>query len=215
MREIDFYFDIISPFAHVAIARFPSLPTDVSIRPKPILLGPVLAHWGQRGPAEITPKRLHTYRLSCFLGEKHGLAMKFPPRHPFNPLAAQRMLAGADADLGMVRRAFDFVFAEGRAPDTPEELAAFSEALGVNVAMASEQPAKDRLRANTDEAIARGVFGVPTFAVTTAAGGEELFWGVDAFEMLLAWLNEDDLFERPPYAGLESIEAGIVRKQAG
>lgn len=215
MREIDFYFDIISPFAHVALARLRSLPNDVEVRPRPILLGPVLAHWGQRGPAEIAPKRLHTYRLSCFIGEKHGLTLNFPPRHPFNPLAAMRLLAGAGADLAMTREAFGFVFGEGRAPDSPDELAAFAARIGVAPALASEQAAKDRLRANTDEAIARGVFGVPTFAVRTTTGDEELFWGVDSFDMLLAWLSEETMFERAPYAGLEAIEAGVVRKQAG
>lgn len=209
MRQIDFYFDIISPFAHVALARFGELPADVEVKPKPILLGPLLAHWGQRGPAEIAPKRLHTYRLSCFLGEKYGLAMRFPQRHPFNPLAAMRLLAGADADLATVRKAFDFVFSDGRAPDNESDLAAFAACTGVDPALAGKQNAKDRLRALTDEAIARGVFGVPTFAVD-----DELFWGVDAFDMLLAWLEEPEIFTRAPYAGLDQIETGIVRKAA-
>ena len=214
MREIGFYFDIVSPFAHVALARFRELPDDVVILPRPILLGPVLAHWGQRGPAEIAPKRLHTYRLSCFLGEKYGLAMRFPPRHPFNPLSAMRLLAAGGNDIDVVRRAFDFVFAEGRAPDTPEEIAAFAAHLGIDPAVAVDQAAKDRLRANTDEAIARGVFGVPTFAARTGEVNDELFWGVDSFDMLLAWLGENGMFDRAPYAGLEDVETGIVRKQA-
>ncbi len=209
MRQIDFYFDIISPFAHVALARFGELPADVEVKPKPILLGPLLAHWGQRGPAEIAPKRLHTYRLSCFLGEKYGLAMRFPQRHPFNPLAAMRLLAGSGADLETVRKAFDFVFSDGRAPDNESDLAAFAACTGVDLALAGKQNAKDRLRALTDEAIARGVFGVPTFAVD-----DELFWGVDAFDMLLAWLEEPEIFTRAPYAGLDQIETGIVRKAA-
>lgn len=209
MRQIDFYFDIISPFAHVAMKRLAELPADVAVTPKPILLGPVLAHWGQRGPAEIAPKRLHTYRLSCFLGEKYGLTMRFPPRHPFNPLAAMRLLAGADADFAMAQRAFDFVFSDGRAPDNDVDLAAFAARIGVDPALAGEQGAKDRLRTFTDEAIARGVFGVPTFAVDG-----ELFWGVDAFDMLLAWLGEPGMFSRAPYAELERVETGIVRKAA-
>lgn len=209
MRQIDFYFDIISPFAHVAMKRLAELPADVAVTPKPILLGPVLAHWGQRGPAEIAPKRLHTYRLSCFLGEKYGLTMRFPPRHPFNPLAAMRLLAGADADFATAQRAFDFVFSDGRAPDNDVDLAAFAARIGVDPALAGEQGAKDRLRTFTDEAIARGVFGVPTFAVDG-----ELFWGVDAFDMLLAWLGEPGMFSRAPYAELERVETGIVRKAA-
>ena len=212
-RQIDFYYDIVSPFAHVALARLKELPAGTEVRPVPILLGPLLAHWGQRGPAEIAPKRLHTYRLSCFVGEKHGLAMRFPVRHPFNPLGAMRLLAGAAADVETVRKAFDFVFRDGRAPDNETELAAFASAIGVDVALASDQQAKDRLRTNTDEAIARRVFGVPTF-IASGQAGDEMFWGVDAFDMLLAWLGEPGMFERAPYAGLDAIETGIVRKAA-
>jgi len=216
MREIDFHFDIISPFARVALARLGELPGDVIVRPVPTLLGPVLAHWGQRGPAEIAPKRLHTYRLSCFLGEKYAVPVRFPPRHPFNPLAAMRLLAGCDADLAMVGRAFDFVFGQARAPDNPDELAAFAAHIGVDPALASYQPAKDRLRANTDMAIARGVFGVPTFVVPTDDDGIELFWGVDAFDMLLMWLAEGGaMYARAPYTGLEAVETGVARKAAG
>lgn len=212
--RIDFYYDIVSPFAHVALARFGELPAGVEMRPVPILLGPVLAHWGQRGPAEIAPKRLHTYRLSCFVGERHGLAIRFPPRHPFNPLAAMRLLAASTDGLAAARAAFDFVFRDGRAPDNDEDIAAFAGAIGADVALASDQQAKDRLRANTDEAIARGVFGVPTFVAVNETGADEPFWGVDSFDMLLAWLGEPRMFERVPYAGLETVETGIVRKAA-
>jgi 2-hydroxychromene-2-carboxylate isomerase len=116
-QTIDFFYDVISPFSHVALARIGELPSSVKIVAKPVLLGAILSHWGQLGPAEIAPKRLHTYRIATFLAQRHGVSMRFPPRHPFNPLAAMRILAGADADLAMVRRAFDFVFGEGRAPD--------------------------------------------------------------------------------------------------
>lgn len=210
-RRIEFHYDLLSPFAHVALARFGELPDGVVVEPRPVLLGAILSHWGQRGPAEIEPKRLHTYRLAAFLGERHGLMLDFPPRHPFNSLAALRILAGADADLAMVRRAFDFVFRDGRAPDNASELEAFAQAVGADPALASDDGAKARLRALTDEAISIGVFGVPTFVVQTAAG-RELFWGVDAFDMLLAWLADEELFLREPYRRLGEVEVGVVRK---
>jgi 2-hydroxychromene-2-carboxylate isomerase len=210
-RTIDFHYDIISPFAHVALARLDELPADVVVKPKPVLLGAILSHWGQLGPAEIEPKRLHTYRIATFLGQRHGLALRFPPRHPFNPLAALRILAGANADLAVVRRAFDFVFRDGRAADNELELAAFADAVAAPVSLASDEAAKATLRANTDEAIARGVFGVPTFSVPTGTT-HELFWGVDAFDMLQAYLRDDRLFSREPYAHLENVEVGVRRK---
>lgn len=211
-RDIDFHFDILSPFAHVALARLGELPEGTVVRPKPVLLGGLLAHFGQRGPAEIAPKRLHTYRLATFLGEKYGRRVTFPPRHPFNPLGALRILAGADADLAMVGRAFDFVFGQGRAAETPDELAGFAEAVGAPLALATDDAAKAKLRANTDAAIALGVFGVPSFTVATP-DGHEVFWGVDGFDMLKAWLAEDGtMFARKPYRHLEDVEIGISRK---
>ncbi|MCY0092994.1 2-hydroxychromene-2-carboxylate isomerase [Hoeflea ulvae] len=210
-RNIDFCYDLISPFAHVALARLGELPAGVTVRPVPVLLGAILNHWGQRGPAEISAKRLHTYRQSVFLGKQHGVDIRFPPRHPFNPLNALRLLAGSDADLDTVRRGFGFVFGQGRAPDTEDELAAFAAELGLPLALATDDAAKAALRANTEQAIARGVFGVPSFACATATG-HEVFWGVDAFDMLLAWLDDDTLFAREPYRHLENVTIGIKRK---
>ena len=211
-REIDFHFDIISPFAHVAMKRFGELPAGTVIRPKPVLLGGLLKHWGQRGPAEIAPKRLHTYRIATFLGETYGRPVTFPSRHPFNPLSALRILSGANADLAMVERAFDFVFGEGRATDTEAELAAFARAVGAPVELAADDAAKAKLRADTEAAIALGIFGVPSFSVKSG-DGHEVFWGVDGFDMLKAWLAEDGaMFSREPYRHLESVEFGIERR---
>lgn len=210
-KQITFHYDIISPFAHVALKRLAELPEGVEVRPAPVLLGAILSHWGQRGPAEIEPKRIHTYRLATHVGARYGVDVRFPPRHPFNPLAALRILAGADADLAMVGRAFDFVFHEGRAVDTPADIAAFAQAVGAPAELAADEGAKARLRASTEEAIAAGVFGVPTFGVKTARG-QELFWGVDSFDMLRDWLADESLFEREPYSHLEAVEVGVMRK---
>lgn len=210
-RTIELNYDLISPYAHVALARLDELPGDVTVRPVPVLLGAILNHWGQRGPAEISAKRLHTYRQSVFLGKQHGVDIRFPPRHPFNPLKALRLMAGAGADLATVRRAFEFVFSQGRAPDTDEELAALADFIGVPVELASDDAAKAKLRANTEQAIERGVFGVPSFVCASGAG-HEVFWGVDAFDMLLAWLDDETLFEREPYRHLDDVTIGIERK---
>jgi hypothetical protein len=67
------------------------------------------------------------------------------------------------------------------------------------------------MRALTDEAISRGVFGVPAF-VAKSPEGDELFWGVDAFDLLLAYLKDRNLFSRPPYDALAAIEVGVKRK---
>lgn len=206
---IDWYFDLISPFAFLQLNAFDRLPTGLKIVPKPVLLGAILSHWGQLGPAEIGPKRLHTYRLAQWLASERGIGFTMPERHPFNPLRALRMLAALGPDLRTVRRAFDFVFVEGRAPDTDEAIEDFGRYLMVSGAateLAGEQSAKDRLRQLTDEAISCGVFGVPTFHVEG-----ELFWGDDATGMLIAYLNDRTLFEQDKMARLATLPVGVQR----
>ncbi len=218
-RRLDFYYDLLSPYAHIVLARLPDLPADVTVRPRAILFGAVLAHHGQLGPAEIDAKRLHTYRQAVFLGATLGRETVFPPRHPFNPLAALRLLAGANdgkgADIETVRGAFDFVFSQGHPIDTPGGLAALAERLSVDPALATAEASKAALRANTEDAVAAGVFGVPSFVPYDSAGvAGPVFWGVDAFDMLLAFLDDAKFFERPPYAALDRIEIGVRREKA-
>jgi hypothetical protein len=75
--------------------------------------------------------------------------------------------------------------------------------------LTSEQAAKDRLRQLTDEAIGRGVFGVPTFHLDG-----ELFWGDDATGMFVAYLNDRTLFRQGRMARLATLPVGIQRNTA-
>ena len=93
----------------------------------------------------------------------------------------------------------------------PQAISATLLLMGASVSLAADEGAKAKLRALTEEAIGRGVFGVPTFAAPTE-NGHELFWGVDAFDMLKAWLADGTMFSREPYAHLDGIEVGIRRK---
>ena len=221
MRTIDWHYDILSPFARVQLAMMGDLPDAVTVRPVPTLLGAVLKHWGQRGPAEIAPKRVHTYRLVTWLARRHGVTLAFPPRHPFNPLPAMRLLAGLEADLDAVRAAFVHVWDHGNAPDDEAGLRALADALGADPSLAVADRSKLLLRAATDGAIGRGVFGVPTFAVpgenrgvsgseNGSEDGHALFWGVDAMPMLVDYLADPALFDG--MADLDAIEFAVARR---
>jgi 2-hydroxychromene-2-carboxylate isomerase len=206
----EWYFDIISPFAYLQINRFAELPTGLEIAPRPVLLGAILSHWKIVGPAEVAPKRRHTYRMCLWTAQSRGLTFRMPPRHPFNPLPGLRLLSAIGPDVQIARKALGFVFAEGRAPDTDEELAAFALHLGIAGdarAIASDQSAKDALRRNTEEAIARGVFGVPSFHF-----GGELFWGDDATGLFADHLRDPELFEKPEWRALDEIAVGVERR---
>ena len=210
-RTIDWHFDVLSPFARIQLAMMDGLPVGTRVRPRPTLLGALLKHWGQRGPAEIEPKRVHTYRLVVHLAERHGIPLRFPPRHPFNPLPAMRLLAGlnggAGPSLAEAGIAMRHVWDEGRAPDDEAGV----RALDADPALALADTSKAALRRVTDEAISRGVFGVPTFAVPRGHG-HELFWGVDAFPMLLDFLGDPALFERDAYVEAGRTEFAIARR---
>ncbi|MBV9750645.1 MAG: DsbA family protein [Acetobacteraceae bacterium] len=206
------YFDLVSPFSYLALPNVERLARQRPVLLRPIVLGAVLAHWGQLGPAEIAPKRLHTYRLCQFMAQRAGMTLRFPPRHPFRSLDALRLLAALDASADAVRAAFDFVWAEGRDSSDPAEHAALCERLGIEdfEALIARQDAKARLRAWTDQAIVAGVFGVPTLAV-----GGELFWGVDAMPLAEAVLDDPGLLERSEMARLAGLPVGVARKAAG
>jgi len=107
-----------------------------------------------------------------------------------------------------VRIASRFVFEQGKDPSTPEGLQELGAALGVQApeALASASSVKDKLRANTDEAVAKGVWGVPTFLI-----GGQLFWGADSFPMMLDYLRDPDLFETPEMKRLETLPQGASR----
>lgn len=200
------YFDVVSPFAYLALPAVEALARRRPVLLRPVVFGAVLAHWGQLGPAEIAPKRLHTYRLCQFMAERAGMPMRFPPRHPFRSLDALRLLAALDGRPDAVRVAFDFVWAEGRDPGEPAERDALCMRLGVGdyEALMAERDAKARLRAWTDEATASGVFGVPTLAV-----GGALFWGVDALPMAERYLDDPGLLTRGEMARLASLPTGV------
>jgi 2-hydroxychromene-2-carboxylate isomerase len=208
-RNAIWYFDIISPYAYLQLADLGRLPPDVTVTPKPVLFAGLLNHAGQKGPAEIPGKRLHTYRQCAWLAGERGMPFRMPPAHPFNPLAALRLLCALGPTLEQARIASSFVFGEGRDPSDPGELEALGRKLGVSdtAQLASQDSAKATLRANTDEAITQGVWGVPTFVVA-----DELFWGADSFPMLLDFLANPALFETEEMRRHAALPTGATRR---
>ena len=213
MTTVDFWFDPVSPYAFLAFERLPEALVGLSyeVRYRPIVFGAVLAHLEHKGPAEIEPKRAWTFRQVHWLAEQAGVAMATPARHPFNPLALSRML-WASAPDGMTpgRHACERVLrhvwqADGADAEAPERLATLRESLALPVA-ADDPAVKQRLRDATDDAIARGVFGVPTIGV-----GGRLFWGYDALPMVAAAMQGDPWFAADTWEREGAPRPGIQR----
>lgn len=210
-RRADWYFDFISPFAYLQLRGFDRLPDDLDIRFRPVLFAGLLGHWENKGPAEIPAKRRQTYRYCHWLAGKRGVPFKTPPRHPFNPLAVLRLSIAVGAERAVVEAIFDHIWGEGNDGQDPDSLNALAASLGVeDLAAAVAGPAvKQQLRDNTDDAIAAGVFGVPTFAVDS-----ELFWGDDATDMLLDYLSDPDKFRGGELGRLNDLPVGAARRQS-
>lgn len=208
--QASWYFDFISPFAYLQLPRVLALRERIDIVPVPIVFGAVLAHHGQLGPAEIPGKRAFTYRFVQWQAQRAGIALRFPPAHPFNPLAALRLCVAAGTRWDAVVRLFDHLWRDGTSGVDAGELDRVARVLGVaDVAEAIAAPAaKATLRTNTEAAIAAGVFGVPTLAAE-----QELFWGLDATPMFEHWLDDRGLFEQAAYRRLAGLPVGVSRSR--
>lgn len=211
MKHITFYLDFISPYAYLALEKLPEflMGHSYSVTHKPILLAALLKHHGQLGPAEIPPKRDWTYRQVLWLAHSQGLALQLPAAHPFNPLALLRLAVACDAQ-GLPNRyvcetLLRHVWRGGADAVDADRLQALEQQLAPKRPVNSDE-VKAQLKAHTDEAIALGVFGVPTFAVDG-----KLFWGFDALPMLRDYLNGDPWFESPQWEAARQLPAGIVR----
>jgi 2-hydroxychromene-2-carboxylate isomerase len=206
------YFDFISPFSYLQLPSILALRERVSIIAKPIVFAAVLNHVGQLGPAEIPAKRLFTYRFVQWQAQAAGITLQFPPQHPFNPMTALRLCVAAGATWPSIVAIFDHLWRHGRAGTSAAELADVGSALGIadvdNVINAQE--VKNTLRANTDEAIAAEVFGVPTLLID----GQK-FFGNDATPMIQAYLADPQLFERSPMRELAELPVGVARSRKG
>ena len=205
----DWYFDVMSPFAYLQWMRLRRDHPELALRPRPLLFGALLNHHGQLGPAEIPGKRAFTYRFVSWEARRLGIALRFPPAHPFNPLAALRLILAADDTIAATDEVFAHIWRDGRAADSAAALKDVAATLGIadiDAAIARDD-VKAALRTNTEEAIARGVFGVPTLCLDDAQ-----FWGNDATQMALDYLADPAAFT-DEFDAVAALPVGISRKR--
>lgn len=195
MKHITCYLDFISPYAYLAFEKLPEalMGHSYSVSYKPVLFATLLQRHGQRGSTEIPSKRAWTYRHVLWLARQNGVDLAVPAHHPFNPLGLLR-LALACSDSGSPNRyVCETIFRHAWQGGLDAADAQRLQALTTQMAPthdANDARVKAQLRANADEAIAKGVFDVPTFEVDG-----KLFWGFDALPMLKAYLDADPWLE--------------------
>jgi 2-hydroxychromene-2-carboxylate isomerase len=205
--QLVWYFEFVSPYSYLQFEAYPELMQTAELRP--VLFAGLLNHWGGKGPAEIPAKRVQTYRYTYWQAGEYGIPMTYPPAHPFNPIQALRLAIALDCRYEAVKAIFEFIWQEGRS--VADEWPALAARLGLTPAaaeaMIAEPRVKDALAAHGREAIARGVYGVPTFD-----SGKELFWGLDATDMLLDYIEDPTVFDEPEMRRIAELPVGAARK---
>ena len=201
-NSIDWYFDFVSPYSYLSLYRLKELGAPVAY--KPVLFAGILNHWGQKGPAEIPAKRKWTYRSCVWEAKKLGVPFRFPSAHPFNPLPYLRLALACDCRPEAVKRIFEFVWTTGEDAGDAARFAALCGELKIEQTRLGD--VKDLLRKNTDEAIARAVFGVPSFVING-----EVFWGADSIEFAKAFLANPGVLDNDEVRRVDSLPAAATR----
>ncbi len=194
--RIRFYFDYESPNAFLAWIELPKLAEryGAALDLVPVLYAGLLDAHGQIGPGEMPAKGRWMGKNVLRKAALLGVSLNLPVFFPFNPLLALRVsiLPLEENDRRSVIDAFfRAVWVHGLHVSEAPVVTRLLDELGLSgatlVAQAQTPEVKARLRQQTDDAIARGVFGVPTMEV-----GDELFWGYDDFPYLERFLAGND-----------------------
>lgn len=194
MTMLEFFWDVGSPYSYLAATQLPRLGerTGATLRYRPLLLGGVFKAVGNQPPAALGVKQRYLHTDLARWRDTYEVPMRLPGEVPFpiNTLLPMRVAMAAElAGQGerMCHALFAAYWGHGRDVSTTEELTRVIESLGLEpaelLAAAATPQVKDALRASTDEAVARGAFGAPTFFI-----GEDMYFGNDRLGFIEARL---------------------------
>lgn len=194
MPRLQFWFEFASTYSYLSVMRIGALAeaAGVSVAWRPFLLGPIFKAQGwSTSPFNLYPaKGRYMVRDIARIATARGLAFQMPQTFPANGLRAARLATlglGEGWGQEFTRRVFTAQFGNGQDIADEELLSGILASLGLDGAdvhnRAADATVKDALRAATEEAMAKGIFGAPAFLTEDG----ELFWGDDRLEQALAW----------------------------
>ncbi|MBP7532349.1 MAG: 2-hydroxychromene-2-carboxylate isomerase [Ottowia sp.] len=190
--QVDFYFDVGSPAAYLAFTQIEAIAREAgaSVNHKPMLLGGVFQATGNASPATVPAKGAYTFTDFDRFARRYGVPLKRNPHFPINTLALMRAVTGMQMReparfLDFTRTVFESIWLHALNMNDPAVVAQVLQQAGYApdavLALSADPQVKAQLKAVTDEAVARGVFGAPTMFV-----GEQMFWGQDRLD----WVRE-------------------------
>jgi len=189
-KAVEFYFDVGSPAAYLAWTQLPRIAREAGaeIEYRPFLLGGVFQATGNRSPMEVPAKGQYMQDDLQRFARRYDVPFAHNPHFPINTLLLMRGATGIQmkepARFGAyVDAVFHAMWVEPKNLNDPATVGAVLQNAGFDaaglLALAGAQETKDRLKAVTQEAVERGVFGAPTMFV-----GDEMFWGQDRLDFV-------------------------------
>ncbi|MTI50439.1 MAG: 2-hydroxychromene-2-carboxylate isomerase [Alcanivorax sp.] len=187
-RELEFFFDVGSPASYLAWTQVPGLcrRTGATLRYRPMLLGGVFKATGNASPAAVPAKGRYSGVDMQRFARRYGVTLTMNPHFPVNTLMAMRLVTAAldnEQHDTVLAALFEGLWLRERDLSDIDVLGRTLTEAGLDpshwAALAQDQAVKERLKATTEEAVARGVFGAPTFFV-----GEEMFFGQDRLDFV-------------------------------
>ncbi len=188
-KTVEFYFDFGSPYSYLAYKALPGIAAaqGAEILWRPMLLGGVFKATGNHSPVDIPAKSQWLHQDLQRWAKRYGAVFRNNPHFPVNTLVLMRGATGLQmrgTDFGKyVEAMFRAMWEEARNLGDPAEIAAVLRQAGFDaeafLALVNDAEVKEKLKKNTEEAVARGVFGAPTFFV-----GDEMFWGQDRLDFV-------------------------------
>lgn len=191
-KTIEFFWDAASSYTYLASTQIEAVAQRAGAKLvwKPFLLGKVFEATGNKPPISVPAKGKHLFEDMRRWARLYGIPFEMPKVFPVNSVAALRVgcalpEAQQAAWAKAVLRRYWGLGEDISQPDVLKAAAAEAKLDGEKwLAATQEQAVKDQLRANTDEAVKRGVFGAPAFFV-----GDQLFWGNDRLVLLENFLT--------------------------
>jgi 2-hydroxychromene-2-carboxylate isomerase len=190
MKSFEFWFDFGSTASYLAWTQLPALEAATGAKAilKPMLLGGVFQATGNQSPANIPAKGKYIFLDFARFAKRYGVPLIKNPHFPINTLLLMRgaialQMKGDARFLDYCHAVFKAIWVDSLNMNDPATVAEVLRKAGFDaqalVALASEQTTKDALKAATQEAVERGVFGAPTFFV-----GDQMFWGQDRMDFV-------------------------------
>lgn len=187
---VEFFFDFGSPAAYLAWTQLPHLCADTgaTLVPRPMLLGGVFQATGNHSPAEIKSKGPYMNVDLQRFAQRYGVPFTHNPHFPVNTLLLMRGATGVQMHQperfdAYCRAVYQAMWVDAQNMNDPAVVQAVLQAAGFDaeavLALAAQPDVKERLKAVTGEAVARGVFGAPTMFV-----GDQMFWGQDRLDFV-------------------------------